>query len=221
MPRSFGMFHSPFHKQLTQIRPIQTNVKMGHRVEKQWWTLHVDEASRVFGSKYEANDEHMARYLAIMEDRLKKLDEWVIRRVPRKKNVKTDALAEIVATLPIKEAMMLSTGDLPENRKQAHKLHIQAARFTFINDQLYRRSFGGPYRKCLSEPEAKYVLAKLHEGVYDNHSGRQTLAHRAYPQGDGHSRPFAHCSNAKELFARCNRLLQEVGGGRSLCQHQR
>ena len=49
----------------------------------------------------------MAHYLTMMEDHLKKLNEWVIRRVPRKENEKTDALAGITATLPIKEAVML------------------------------------------------------------------------------------------------------------------
>ena len=38
---------------------------------------------------------------------LKKLDYWVIRRVPREENEKADALAGITVTLPIKEAVML------------------------------------------------------------------------------------------------------------------
>ena len=49
----------------------------------------------------------MAHYLTMMEDHLKKLNEWVIRWVPRKENEKTDALARITATLPIKEVVML------------------------------------------------------------------------------------------------------------------
>ena len=53
-------------------------------------------------------DERMARYLTMVEDRLKNLDEWIVRLVPRKENMKADALARIVATLLIKEAMMLS-----------------------------------------------------------------------------------------------------------------
>ena len=49
----------------------------------------------------------MAHYLAMVEYRLKKLDEWVIRLVPRKENVKANALAKIATTLPIKEVVML------------------------------------------------------------------------------------------------------------------
>lgn len=41
--------------------------------------------------------------------------------------------------------MYLRTGELPEESKHAHKARVQAARFTLIGDNLYRRSFGGPY----------------------------------------------------------------------------
>ena len=49
----------------------------------------------------------MARYLAMVEERLKKLDEWIIRQVPWEENEKADALAGIVATLPIHGMIML------------------------------------------------------------------------------------------------------------------
>ena len=74
----------------------------------------------------------------------------------------------------------LKTGELPENGKQTHRLRIQAACFTLINDQIYRQSFGGAYLKYLSKSEAKYVLAKLYEGICGNHPGERTLAHYAY-----------------------------------------
>ncbi|KAL6313286.1 hypothetical protein AAG906_005601 [Vitis piasezkii] len=57
------------------------------------------------------------------------------------------------------------TREVSKDGKQAHKLCIQAAHFTLINDQLYKRSFEGPYLKCLSELEVKYVITELHEGV--------------------------------------------------------
>ncbi|KAL6311128.1 hypothetical protein AAG906_012612 [Vitis piasezkii] len=98
-----------------------------------WWTLHVDKASRASSSRveYETDlarldlvltlaiakleicndsqliDEHMAHYLTMVGDHLKKLDEWMIRRVPQKKNLKVDAMARITTTLPIREVVML------------------------------------------------------------------------------------------------------------------
>lgn len=37
----------------------------------------------------------------------------------------------------------LRAGELPGDEKQAHKIRVQAIRFTLIEDSLYRRSFGG------------------------------------------------------------------------------
>ena len=77
----------------------------------------------------------------------------------------------------------LRTGTLPEDPKQAHKIPVQAARFTLIGGHLYKRSFTGPYLRCLSHSEALYVLAELHEGVCGNHFGGRSLAHRTHSQG--------------------------------------
>ena len=49
----------------------------------------------------------MAQYLAMVQERLKKLDEWIIRRVPREENGRVDALARIVASLLINKTIML------------------------------------------------------------------------------------------------------------------
>ncbi|KAL6322056.1 hypothetical protein AAG906_003456 [Vitis piasezkii] len=46
------------------------------------------------------------------------------------------------------------TCTLPEDPKQAHKIRVQAARFTLIGGHLYKRSFTGPYLRCLSHLEA-------------------------------------------------------------------
>ena len=46
--------------------------------------------------------------------------------------------------------LYLSIGQLPTERNKAHKLQIQAARFSLIDGQLFKRSFDGPYLKCLT-----------------------------------------------------------------------
>nr|CAN72485.1 hypothetical protein VITISV_002718 [Vitis vinifera] len=80
-------------------------------------------------------------------------------------------------------AKYLRTGTLPEDPKQAHKIRVQASRFTLIGGYLYKRSFTGPYLRCLGHSEAQYVLAELHEGICGNHTGGRSLAHRAHSQG--------------------------------------
>lgn len=49
----------------------------------------------------------MARYLSKTRANLDKLSEWVAKRVPQAENIQADALAGIVATLLIKEAVLL------------------------------------------------------------------------------------------------------------------
>ncbi|RVW21938.1 hypothetical protein CK203_101097 [Vitis vinifera] len=51
----------------------------------------------------------------------------------------------------------LRTGTLPEEPKQAHKIQVQAARFTLIRGHLYKRSFTGPYLRCLNHSEALHA----------------------------------------------------------------
>ena len=57
--------------------------------------------------EYEANNERMARYLTLVKDRLKKLDEWKVKCIPQTENLKVDTLAGMATTLPIREAVML------------------------------------------------------------------------------------------------------------------
>ncbi|KAL6339335.1 hypothetical protein AAG906_028062 [Vitis piasezkii] len=70
-------------------------------------------------------------------------------------------------------ANYLRIGEVPEDGKQAHKLHIQA-------------SFGGPYLKCLTNFEAQYVLVELHEGggysqpITNRHGSKKLLLVATY-----------------------------------------
>lgn len=57
--------------------------------------------------EYEVKDKCMTRYLTLVQTSLAKLSEWIVERVPQTKNSKANALAGIVAILPIKEAMLL------------------------------------------------------------------------------------------------------------------
>ena len=76
----------------------------------------------------------------------------------------------------------ISTGELPREKDKAHKMQVQSARFSFIDGQLFKRSLGGPYLKCLTPKQGHYVLVELHEGIFGNHLGSKTLAHRAHTQ---------------------------------------
>ena len=66
--------------------------------------------------------------------------------------------------------LYISTGELPNDKNKAHQIQVQSARFSLVDDQLYKRSLGGPYLKCLTSEQGQYVLAELHEGICGNHS---------------------------------------------------
>ena len=69
----------------------------------------------------------------------------------------------------------LQDGHLPQNAKKAKKIKKRAARFTILNDTLYKRGFSMPHLKYVDEDEAKYILEEIHEGIYGEHAGPRSL----------------------------------------------
>ena len=57
--------------------------------------------------KYKAKDEHMSQYLTKARDTLNQLNKWAIKRIPNTENIQVDVLARVVATLPMREAILL------------------------------------------------------------------------------------------------------------------
>ena len=69
----------------------------------------------------------------------------------------------------------LQDGHLPQDNKKARKVRKRVARFTILNDTLYKRGFSISYLKCVDEEEAKYILEEIHEGVCRDHAGPRSL----------------------------------------------
>ena len=106
--------------------------------------------------EYGAKDERMVRYLTKVRNALQRFGEWTIEKFPRTDNVRADALAGITyvqTDSSITEASTCNTieesqGDdqelteviakylridsLLDEPRQAHKIWVQAARFTLI-----------------------------------------------------------------------------------------
>ncbi|KAM1589583.1 hypothetical protein ACFX10_028457 [Malus domestica] len=77
----------------------------------------------------------------------------------------------------------LAHGTLPNDKVQAKQIRYKVTCYLIINDQLYKRGFNLPYLRCLTPAEAKTVIREIHEGVYRDHAGSQSLAHKAFHQG--------------------------------------
>ena len=74
----------------------------------------------------------------------------------------------------------ISIGKLLSEKDKAHKVQVQSVRFSLIDGQLFKRSLGGPYLKCLTPEQGHYVLDELHEGICGNHPGGRTAHTQGY-----------------------------------------
>ena len=66
----------------------------------------------------------------------------------------------------------LQDGHLPQSTEEAKKIKKRAARFTILNDALYKRGFSMLYLKCVDEEEARYILEEIHRGICGDHAGQ-------------------------------------------------
>ena len=69
----------------------------------------------------------------------------------------------------------LQDGYLPQDADEARKIRKRAARFTILNDVLYKKGFSMPYLKYVDDDEAKCILEEIHEGICGDHAGPRSL----------------------------------------------
>ena len=77
----------------------------------------------------------------------------------------------------------LQDGRLPQNPEEARKIQKCAARFTVLNDELYKRGYSQPYLRCMEGEEAKHVLEEVHGGVCGDHMGAKSLVRKIMRTG--------------------------------------
>nr|CAN61463.1 hypothetical protein VITISV_005681 [Vitis vinifera] len=242
--------------------------------KEEWWTLRVDGASRSLrsgiglllqspmgeqleqairlgfpASNNEAEYEailfglDLALALSVSKLRVYNDSQLMVRHVlipPSQKHP---------LAILLRRAKKRARSDGSHSKIPPDRIRVQVARFTLIGEHLYKRSFTGPYLRCLDRSEAQYILAELHEGVCGNHPGGQSLAHRAHSQGyywptmkrdvaayvkkcdkcqrhapiphaPSETRTFTNRDCPEEIPARRHKLLQQMGRSRGICQHQ-
>ena len=59
-----------------------------------------------------------------------------------------------------------------------------------------------PYLRCVNEEEAKYILEKIHEGIYGDHAGPRSLISKVIRTG--YFWPTLQ-NNAKEFVKKCDK----------------
>jgi ribonuclease HI len=77
----------------------------------------------------------------------------------------------------------LTTGWLPEDKRESKKVLRHAPWYTMVGETLYKRGFSTPLLKCLEPGKTTYVLTEIHEGSCGHHSGARSLARKILRAG--------------------------------------
>ncbi|GJR86850.1 reverse transcriptase domain-containing protein [Tanacetum coccineum] len=99
---------------------------------------------------------------------------------------------------PIHEYLTDET--LPAERKKARAIKRKSQRFAIINGILYKKSFLGPWLRCVGPSQANYVLREIHEGSYSMHAGTRSVVAKALRIG--YYWPTIH-EDARALIRAC------------------
>ncbi|GJY61050.1 reverse transcriptase domain-containing protein [Tanacetum coccineum] len=68
---------------------------------------------------------------------------------------------------------------LPADKKKVRAIRRKAVKYTMINRTLYKKSFLGPWLRCVGPLQANYVLKEIHEGSCSMHSGPRSVVAKA------------------------------------------
>ncbi|GKC19210.1 reverse transcriptase domain-containing protein [Tanacetum coccineum] len=143
---------------------------------------------------YVAKEANMIRYLEKVKKLTDSFKAFTIKQIPRSKNKKDDALSKIASTsfAHLKEEgdtwmtpifKYLEEETLLTDMKKARAIRRKSWRFAIINGILYKKSFLGPWLRCVGPLQANYVLREIHEGSYSMHAGTQSVVAKALRTG--------------------------------------
>ncbi|XP_028075765.1 uncharacterized protein LOC114277996 [Camellia sinensis] len=168
--------------------------------------------------EYEAKDERMAKYQALIHAEIKKFAAIRMEQIDREENSVANELVglasaqtafpnplmiEFLPRLSIEEPEMtkvlcadlgpswmdpiiafLKDRVLPEEKKAANKIWAKSEWFWLSpSGALYKKSFTGPYLKCVHPAKVEAFLYEIYEGIYGSHTGGRSLVYRAISQG--------------------------------------
>ncbi|XP_057746490.1 uncharacterized protein LOC130965746 [Arachis stenosperma] len=111
----------------------------------------------------------------------------LIQEVVKSPSVSTEISAHLTSsnreswTYPIWQ--YLRDGILPPDPKEERRIKREAANYTIIAGQLYKRGFSQPLLKCIEPGDTEYILREIHEGCCSHHIGGKTLAQKIIRAG--------------------------------------
>ena len=146
----------------------------------------------------------MKRYLSKVKQCIKDFTMAKFHQIPREENLETDSLAKVesvdklvdnqikvqyILSIDVPEVHQidreanwttptlshLKDGLLPEDREEARKLRVRAAKFVLTDKILYKKGFSQPFLRWLTLVKSNHVMRDIHEGICGNHSGARSL----------------------------------------------
>ncbi|GJZ07435.1 reverse transcriptase domain-containing protein [Tanacetum coccineum] len=133
------------------------------------------------------------------------LSKQVLVEVLREKSIHGKEVTTVVEEdgptwmTPIME--YLKDGTLPDDRKEASKIHIKARQYELMEGILYRRSLLKPWLRCVRPLQANYVIREIHEGSCSMHAGPRSVVAKAMRLG--YYWPTMH-RDARDMIRTCN-----------------
>ncbi|GJX03136.1 reverse transcriptase domain-containing protein [Tanacetum coccineum] len=73
----------------------------------------------------------------------------------------------------------LTEETLPADVKKARAVRRKSQRFAVLNGTLYKKSFLGPWLRCVGPLQANYVLREIHEGSCSMHTSTRSVVTKA------------------------------------------
>ncbi|GJY79087.1 reverse transcriptase domain-containing protein [Tanacetum coccineum] len=134
---------------------------------------------------------HLSKQVLVEELREKSIDEQEVLAVVEEEGH--------TWMTPIHE--YLTEGILPEEKRKARAVRRKAERYAVINETLYKKSFLGPWLRCVGPLQANYVLREIHEGSCSMHSGPRSMVAKALRSG--YYWPTMH-TDARDLIRGCS-----------------
>ncbi|GJW19438.1 reverse transcriptase domain-containing protein [Tanacetum coccineum] len=164
-----------------EYEALIAGLRIAEKIGVQSLQVNVDSklvANQVNGT-YIAKETDMIKYL----EKLRHLSKQCYRRNEKKKSVNESEVLAVVEEegeswmTPIHEYLTDET--LPAEKKKARAIKRKSQRFAIINGILYKKSFLGPWLRCVGPSQANYVLREIHEGSCSMHAGTRSVVAKA------------------------------------------
>ncbi|GJV34730.1 reverse transcriptase domain-containing protein [Tanacetum coccineum] len=94
----------------------------------------------------------------------------------------------------------LAKEELHADKKKARAIRHKSGRYAVINKVLYKKSYLGPWLRCVGPLQANNVLREIHEGSCSMHAGTRSVVAKAIQTG--YYWPTMH-ANARKMIREC------------------